>query len=59
TLRDKLEMRLKSPSTAKLLDDTAQEVLGYRTKMKNGDLASGDLLSIAVELAVELAKERK
>lgn len=59
TLKTKLEERLNSPATAKLLDETAQKVLGYKTKLKNGKMEDGDLLAIAIELAVELSKKSK
>lgn len=59
TLKTKLEERVVSPSTMKLLDETAQKVLGYKTKLKNGKLTDGDMMAMAVELAVELAKNQK
>jgi len=58
TLKEKYEERIISPTTAKLIDDTAVEVLGYKTKLINGRLADGDLISTAIELAVHFAKQK-
>ncbi len=59
TLKKYLDDRLKSPATMKLVDETAQELLGYKTKLKNGRLSDGDLLAMAVEIAVKCGKEHK
>ncbi|MBM7607589.1 N-acetylmuramoyl-L-alanine amidase [Lysinibacillus composti] len=57
TLRKMYEERLASPGTAKLLDDAAVEVLGYKSKLINGRLSDGDLNAMAIELAVHFAKK--
>ncbi|MGE7667407.1 hypothetical protein ACQKMN_17035 [Ureibacillus composti] len=53
------EERLASPGTAKLVDDVAVEVLGYKSKLINGRLSDGDLVATAIELAVHFAKTYK
>ena len=59
TLKKMFEERKSSEQTAKLLDDLAVKNLKHTSKLKNGKLADGDLVSIALELAVHCAKEHK
>lgn len=59
TLKVNLEGRVVSKATMKLIDDTAQELLGYKSKLKDGKLTDGDLLAMAVEIAVKCGKEHK
>ncbi|MDM5333453.1 N-acetylmuramoyl-L-alanine amidase [Ureibacillus composti] len=57
TLKKMYEERIASPGTAKLVDDAAVEVLGYKSKLINGRLSDGDLVATAIELAVHFAKK--
>lgn len=59
TLKTNLEQRLISPATMELIDEVAQELLGYKPKLKDGKLADGDMFAMAVEIAVKCGKEHK
>lgn len=50
--------RIKSGSTMQLLDAKAVELLKHQSKLKEGKLMDGDLVTIAIELAVHYAKEK-
>lgn len=59
TLKKMYQDRIESEATMKLLDDLAVKELKHKSKLKNGKLSDGDLVAIALELAVHLAKEQK
>ncbi|WP_445683121.1 GH25 family lysozyme [Solibacillus sp. FSL H8-0538] len=60
TLRNMYEKRRASKSTMALLDDAAQKILGFKSKLKeDGTLADGDQAIIATELAVHFYKQHK
>lgn len=58
TLKDMYSERIKSPNTMQLLDAKAVEILKHQSKLKNGKLTDGDMVAIAIELAVHYAKEK-
>lgn len=58
TLKDMYSERIKSPNTMELLDAKAVELLRHTSKLKNGKLTDGDMVAIALELAVHYAKEK-
>lgn len=58
TLKEMYNERINSPSTMQLLDAKAVELLRHTSKLKNGKLVDGDLVAIAIELAVQYAKEK-
>ena len=58
TLKEMYFNRIKSPNTMELLDAKAVELLRHTSKLKNGKLTDGDMVAIALELAVHYAKEK-
>lgn len=59
TLKRMYEERIVSRETMKLLDGQAVEILKHTTKLKDGQLMVGDMLAIAIELAVHYSKINK
>lgn len=59
TLRTKLEERLVSDASEKMIIENAIKELGYNESWKSKDVENGDLISMAFELAIELIKEKQ
>lgn len=58
TLKNLYQERVVSEATMKLLDELAVKELKHTSKLKNGKLSDGDLVAIALELAVHLGKNK-
>ena len=58
TLKESFEGRVKSPTTAKLIDNAAVKYLKHTSKLKDGKLSDGDLAAISTELAVYFLKQK-
>lgn len=58
TLHEMYKERLNSYHTMQLLDSQAVKLLGHTSKLKEGKLYEGDMVAIAIELAVYHTKEK-
>lgn len=57
TLKKLYQERIQSEATMKLLDELAVRELKHTSKLKDNKLSDGDLVAIALELAVHLSKK--
>lgn len=59
TLKSQLETRLDSKASKDMIIDSAIKELGYSDSWKTKQIEDGDIIAMAVELAIKLIKEKE